>query len=62
MQLIYHLFNKNGEGFKTHVTFSMELFMTIAHGFQAVTVVAKSYLIDGTRFIDPFFEKDIVKI
>ena len=46
-QLIYHLFNKNGGGFKTHLTFLMELFVTIAHGFQAVTVVAKSYLIDG---------------
>ena len=61
-QLIYHLFNKNGGGFKTHVTFSTELFVTIVHGFQTVTVVAKSYLIDGERFIVPIFEKDIVKI
>ena len=62
MQLIYHLFNMYGSGFKTHVTFSMELFVTISHGFQTVTVVAKSYLIDGARFIGPFSEKDIVKI
>ena len=61
-QLVYHLFNKTGGDFKTHVTFSMELFVTIAHGFQTVTVVAKSYLIDGARFIGPFSEKDIVKI
>ena len=61
-QLIYHLFNKNGGGFKTHVTFSMKLFVTIAHGFQTVTVFAQSYLINGTRFIGPFSEKDIVKI
>ena len=60
-QLIYHLFIKNGKGFKTHVTFSIELFMTIAHGFQTVTVIAKSYLIDGARFIGLFSEKDIVK-
>ena len=61
-QLIYHLFNKNEGGFKTHFTFSMELFMTLPHGFQMVNVVAKSYLIDGARFIDLFSEKDIVKI
>ena len=61
-QLIYQLFNKNGGGFKIHIAFSMGLFMKIAHGFQTVTVVGKSYLIDGARFIGPFSEKDIVKI
>ena len=61
-QLMYHLFKKNGGGFKTHITFSMELFVTIIHGFQTVTVVAKTYLIDGAWFIDPFSEKDFVKI
>ena len=61
-QLIYDLFNKNGGGFKTHVTISMELFVTIVHCFQTVTVVAKSYLIDGARFRNPFSEKGFVKI
>ena len=61
-QLIYHLFNKNGGRFKTHITFSRELSVTIIHGFGAVTVVAKSYLVDGAGFMDPFPEKDIVKI
>ena len=55
-QLIYHLFNKNGGGFKTHVTLSIELFVTIVHGFRAVGVVTKSYL------VELFPEKDIVKI
>ena len=36
--------------------------MTIVHSFWAVAVVAKSYLVDGTGFTDPFPEKDIVKI
>ena len=61
-QLIYYLFNKNGSGFKTHVTNSMELFVTIVHGFQALPVVAESNLVDGAGFKDPFSEKDIVKI
>ena len=59
MHLIYHLFNKNGGRFKSHVTFSMEIFVTIARGFQTVTVVANSYLIDGARFIGPFSQKYI---
>ena len=62
MQLIYHLFDKNAGGFKTHVTFLMELFVTIVLGFQTVAVVSKSYLVDGAGFMDPFPEKDIVKI
>ena len=41
-QLIDHFFNKNGGGFKTHATFSMELFVTTVYGFQAVAVVARS--------------------
>ena len=61
-QLIYHLFNKNGGGFKTHVTFSMELFVAIVNGFPAVSVITKSYLVDGAGFRDPFPERDIVKI
>ena len=61
-QSIYHLFNKNGGGFKTQVTFLMELFVTIVHGFQMVTVLSKNYLINGAGFMDPFSEKDIVKI
>ena len=61
-QFIYHLFNKNGGRFKTHVTFSMELFARIVHGFRAVAVVAKGCLVDGAGFMDAFPEKDIVKI
>ena len=61
-QLVDHFFNKNGGGFKTHATFSMELFVTTVYGFQAVAVVARSYLIDEARFMDPFSEKDSVKI
>ena len=61
-QLIYHLFNKSGGRFKTHVTFLKELFVTIVHGFPAVTDVAKGYQVDGAGFIDPFPEKDFVKI
>ena len=29
-QLIYRLFNKNGAGFKIHITFLMELFVTLS--------------------------------
>ena len=61
-QLVYHLFNKNGGGFKTHVTFLMEGFVKIANGFETVTVVAKSYLIDGARLIGTFSEKFFAKI
>ena len=61
-KLIYHLLNKNGGGFKTHITFSMEIFSAIVRGFLTVTVVAKSYLIAGAGFMDLFSEKDIVKI
>ena len=60
-QLIYYLLNKNKGVFKTYVKFSMELFVKINHGFQTVTVFAKSYLIDGAGFMYPFSEKDIVK-
>ena len=44
------------------MTFSLELFVTIVHGFRAVAVVGKSYLVDGAGFMDPLPEKDIVKI
>ena len=60
--LIDHSFNKNKGGSKTHVTFSIELFVRIVHGFQTVAVVGKSYLINVAGFMDPFSEKDIVKI
>ena len=56
-QLIHHLFNKNGGRFKSHITFLMELSVTIVHGFQAVAVVAKSYLIAGAGFMDPLSYK-----
>ena len=59
-KLVYHLFNKNGSGFRTHVTFLMELYV-IDHGFQTVTVVAKSYLIGGTEFKDPFLKKILLR-
>ena len=39
-----------------------ELFVIIVHNFQAVAIVAKSYLDDGAGFMDLFPEKDIVKI
>ena len=60
-QLIYHLFNKKGGGFKTHVTISVELFVIIVHRFQAVAFVSKSYLVDEAGFMHPFSEKNIVK-
>ena len=60
-QLIYHLLSKNGGGFRTYVTFSMELFATIIHGFQTMTIVAKSCLIDWARFIDPFLKKILLR-
>ena len=59
-QLIYNLFNKNGGGLKTHITFSMEILVTIVHSFLTVAVVAKSYLIPGAGFMELFSEKDIV--
>ena len=62
MQLIYHLFYKNGGGFKSRITVLMELSVTIFYGFQGVAVVAKSYLIAGAGAMDSFSEKDIVKI
>ena len=61
-QLIYDLFHKNGGGFKTHITFSMELFVTIGHGSRAVAVVAESYLVDGAGCMDQFPKKNTVKI
>ena len=54
------LVKKKGGGFKTHVTFSMELFVTIVDSFWVVAVVEKSYLVDGAGFMDPFPEKYIV--
>ena len=60
-QLIYHLFSKKGGGFGTYATFLMELFATIVHGFQTVTVVAKSYLIDGAGFMDMFLKKILLR-
>ena len=59
--LIYHSFNKNEGGFKTYVTFSIELFVRIVHGYS-VAAVGKSYLINGAGFMDLFSEKDIVKL
>ena len=42
--------------------FQWNFFVTIVHGIQMVTVVAKSYLVDGAGFMDPFLTKDIGKI
>ena len=58
-QLVHHLFNKNGGGLKFHTAFSMEIFVTIAHGFLTVAVVVKSYLIAGVVFMD-LFSKNIL--
>ena len=42
--------------------FQWNFLATIVHGIQMVTVVAKSYLIDGAGFMDPFLKKDVGKI
>ena len=60
-QLIYHFFNKNRGGFKTHFTFSMELFVTTVYGFQVVAVVARSYLIDETSSWIRFLKKIVLR-
>ena len=53
------MFNKNGGGFRTHVTFSMKLFVTIV--LETVIVAAKSYLIDEIGFMDPFLKKMLLR-
>ena len=61
-QLIYHLFNKNGGGFKTHVTFSMELFVTIVYGFRAWLLSQRATWSMGQGSWIRFLKKDIFKI
>ena len=60
-QLIYHFFNKNRSGLRTHVTFLMVLFTTIAHSFQTVTVGGRELPDRWSRVHRSASEKDIVK-
>ena len=61
-QLIYDLFHKNGGGFKTHITFSMELFVTIVTVFGQWLLSQRATWLMGQGSWISFLKKMLLRL